>query len=281
MHKSILLLAVILSSTSFRATAQIVIAPDKSICGTKDQRQLSYDPKVARARAVGDNAGCTVTMIGKSCAVSAGHCTSTFDIIEFNIPDKSDKGDNTFASAEDTYTVTVGSVRYLNEGQGKDWAVLRINPNAFTGKLAGEVQGYYEMSTQIPQDGELLRISGHGYADNPIRSFSQLSHTGELVDVTRAGVINHKVDTTGGSSGSSIINDANNKIVGVHTHGGCFDFDASKITIAGGNDDLAAFYNDLMFFRNYSSSNSGTAFYGNNEFQAAVNDCLALEDQAL
>ena len=103
MHKSILLLAAVLSSTSIRATAQTVIAPDKSICGTKDLRQISYDSKVARARAIGDNAGCTVTMIGKSCAVSAGHCTSTFDIIEFNIPDKSDKGENTFAAAEDTY----------------------------------------------------------------------------------------------------------------------------------------------------------------------------------
>lgn len=279
-HKSYLLSAVLLSSSFFIST-ELQASSRKSICGTSDQRELSYDPKVARARAIGDEAGCTVTMIGKSCAVSAGHCTSTFDIVEFNIPDKPEKGDSTFAAAEDTYTVAEDSVMYRDNGRGNDWAVLRLNQNPFTQKFAGDVQGHYEISTKAPQSGETLRISGHGYADNPMMSFAQLSHKGELVEVTDGGAINHKVDTTGGSSGSSIIHDADNKIIGVHTHGGCFDFDASKIAIAGGNEDLAAFYDDLMFFPGSSSSNGGTAFYGNSEFQAAVNDCLAWEEENL
>lgn len=280
MHKSIVLSAVVLSSLLV-ISSEAWASSKKSICGSRDLRELSYDAKVGRARAIGDEAGCTVTMIGKTCAVSAGHCTSTFDIIEFNIPDKSKKGDNTFAAAEDTYTVAEGSVKYRDEGRGNDWAVLKINPNMFTGKYAGDIQGYYEMSAEKLEKGEILRISGHGYASNPQRSFSQLSHTGKLVNISETGTINHKVDTTGGSSGSSIIRDSDDKIIGVHTHGGCFDFEASPLILAGGNQDLAEFFAHPFYFGSLSSSNGGTALYGNEDFQAAVNDCLASEVQEL
>lgn len=265
-------LLVTLTSTQIHASKR------KTICGEQDKRELSYDSRVARARATGDAAGCTVTMIGRSCAISAGHCVSTFDIIEFNVPDKNDKGDNTFSKPEDVYSVEEGSLEFQDRLYGKDWAVLRLAPNEVTGNLPGDAQGFYPIAKEEPVSGDSLRISGHGYADDPVMRFSQLSHTGVLEDISDAGVLGHKVDTTGGSSGSSIISTKEEAIVGVHTHGGCSS--APSDEMAGGNEDLAKFFEDTFFF-GFFGANSGTSIHRNEDFQNAVQECLAWEEENL
>ena len=60
-----------------------VNAAEKSICGT-DDRVPSSLPKIGRLLGkMSDPGGCTVTMISKTCAISAGHCDSTFGIAQF------------------------------------------------------------------------------------------------------------------------------------------------------------------------------------------------------
>lgn len=198
-------------------------AVNKTICGEQDDRLPSNDPIVARSIHRGDNGGCTITMIGKTCAISAGHCVSTFEIAEFNTPASQD-GQIGHSTPEDTYEIDSTSVVSRNGGMGNDFAVLRLLPNSITGKLAGEAQGHYDVSFIAPKIGDIVRITGFGLdRDEPERNLAQQSHTGPIAAfATRGGGMNHQVDTMGGNSGSSIVLESTGEIIGIHTHGGCY-----------------------------------------------------------
>lgn len=225
----------------------------KSICGTQDNRELSQIKPIARVRQVEDRAGCTITMIGRSCAVSAGHCTTTFGIAEFNTPPSAD-GRIQLPSAEDTYKVDFSSIVSRNGGHGQDWAVLRVLPNEITGELPGDVQGFYGIAPSAPAISDIIRITGYGAASGEDRNFAQQTHLGEITGISRSGVISHVADTMGGNSGSTIILEGTQEIVGIHSHGGCWS--------RGG-------------------ANAGTLLASNNEFKKAIDSCLAWEEQNL
>lgn len=256
MKRISLIAAALLCTFSYTAQADQVQpykSHGKSICGSNDDRDFSSEPRVARVRRQQDPAGCTITMIGKTCAVSAGHCESTFGIAEFNTLPSMD-GRIQPSAPEDTYVVDKESAVYRNGGQGRDWAVVRILPNEITGAYPGDAQGTYTVSYDMPNNGDIIRITGYGTAAGQDRNFAQQTHTGEIVSMTRGGSIRHIADTTGGNSGSSIILEATQEIVGIHTHGGCFS--------RGG-------------------SNSGTLIAGNDEFQDAIRSCLQWEEENL
>jgi len=118
-------------------------AGEKTICGTQDDRTPSFNPKVARVLEATAPAGCTLTMIGRTCAISAGHCLPTFELAEFNTPLSQD-GQIQHPEPEDIYEVDKDSIVSKNGGQGNDYAVLRLKANRVTGKLAGDQQGMYE-----------------------------------------------------------------------------------------------------------------------------------------
>ncbi len=225
----------------------------KSICGATDDRDFSEEARVARVRNAADPAGCTITMIGRTCAVSAGHCHSTFGIAEFNtLP--SVNGRIVPATPEDTYRVDKPTSVHRDAGPGNDWAVVRILPNEITGALPGDVQGKYEVSFVAPAVGDLIRITGYGTAQGSDRNFAQQTHTGTISEMTRSGALRHVADTTGGNSGSSIILENTQAIIGIHTHGGCFS--------RGG-------------------SNQGTLLAANAAFQEAITSCLQWEEENL
>lgn len=226
---------------------------DKSICGSVDDRELSQVRPIARIRQVADRAGCTVTMIGRTCAVSAGHCVSTFGIAEFNTPPSAD-GSIQLPSAEDTYLVDATTTVSRNGGQGQDWAVVRILPNEITGAFPGDAQGYYGIAQSAPAISDIIRITGYGAANGADRNFAQQTHLGEITGISRSGVISHVADTMGGNSGSSIILESTQEIVGIHSHGGCWS--------RGG-------------------ANAGTLLASNTEFKTAIAACLAWEDDNL
>lgn len=240
------LLALSLCIASFEA-----VAVNKTICGELDDRLPSNDPVVARAIRKGDNGGCTVTMIGKTCAISAGHCVSTFEIAEFNTP-ASQNGQIGHPDPEDTYEFDSESLVYRNGGMGNDYAVVRIRANNITGKLPGEAQGHYDVSFTAPKIGDIVRITGYGLdRSEPERNLAQQSHTGPIASyATRGAGMSHQVDTMGGNSGSSIILESTGEIIGIHTHGGCYT--------RGG-------------------SNGSTSIANHPELQAAITSCLQWE----
>jgi V8-like Glu-specific endopeptidase len=240
-----LFFSLLMTTTAFAGT--------KTICGSNDDRTPSFNPRVARILKRGAAAGCTVTLIGKSCAVSAGHCSSTFQVAEFNTP-ASRAGRIVNSRPEDIYEVDKSSIKYSNGGIGNDWAVLRLKQNNITGRFPGELQGHYEITRSfVPKAGDEIRITGYGRdSADPSRNFAQQTHAGPIHKVdARETTISHQADTMGGNSGSSIIHTNTQQVIGIHTHGGCG--------------------------RSNNSSNSSTLIAGHHKFAAAIKACLDFE----
>ena len=77
----------------FLLFSQNLFANNKTICGS-DNRTLSSDPRIGRLlSSMEDRGGCTFTMIGRTCALSAGHCKSVMRLAEFNTPESNDNGE--------------------------------------------------------------------------------------------------------------------------------------------------------------------------------------------
>ena len=221
-----------------------------TICGEEDDRALSFDARIGRLAVEGEHKGCTVTMISANCGISAGHCLSVLENAEFNTPG-SINGEPQASKIEDTYQIDKGSILHEDSGAGNDWAVFKFKENSITGKLPGEVQGYYDVSFETPSTGDVLRITGYGRDSEDLgKNFAQQSHTGELESLGswyRESAFKYTVDTMGGNSGSSVINEATQEIVGIHTHGGC---------------------------RSSGGANTGTLISAHEELKAAIRACL-------
>lgn len=228
--------------------ATSAFATEQTICG-RDERVLSSTPEIGRIMKPTEAAGCTVTMISRSCAVSAGHCTSTFSQAQFNTP-PSRGGRVVFPAESDIYQVDKDSIVYTNGGVGNDYAVLRLKPNKHTGMLAGDAQGFFEVGLNIvPRKGDMISITGYGRDDEADRNFAQQFNAGEVESVSGT-TLRHRADTMGGNSGSSVIDVESGKIIGIHTHGGC--------SSRGG-------------------ANSSTLLAKHTQFKAAIKACLDWE----
>ncbi len=229
----------------------------KSICGLVDERELSQDATVGRAQRFGRLGGCSITMIGRTCAISAGHCLGSLEEIHFNTDvTRNEEGEINIPAPESIYNVDSESIVHFFKGVGKDYAVLRLAPNQVTGSLAGDVQGFLPVSFEAPNEGDIIRITGYGAVPgDDVRTFSQQTHTGEITDFDfDTHILWHVADTTGGNSGSAVVDEATGKIIGVHTHAGC--------SIFGG-------------------ANRSTLIAHNEPFQEAVTACLAWEEENL
>lgn len=238
------------------------LAKDKSICGPSDDRVVSSNPKVGRLlEDRSGEGGCTVTMISKSCGISAGHCRTVLGVAEFNTPG-SVNGNIQHPEEKDIYDIDTASIKYKNGGPGNDWAVFKLKPNKETGLYAGEVQGTYAVSFEVPEVGTTLRITGYGLDSEPDKNLSQQTHTGALESVGTEdrdtgdeddwngrpySTMQHTVDTMGGNSGSTILRESDDMIVGIHTHGGCSA---------------------------YGGENMGTVIAKHPEAMAAIKSCL-------
>ncbi len=194
-------------------------AIEKSQCGPTNDRVLSKDMAIGRMLQTADaDAGCTGTLISKTCMVSAGHCSAYSSVVEFNT-DPSINGKIVHPEAESVY-YRDEIIDYQNGGTGNDWMVFRVQPNAVTGDYAGDVQGTYGYTYEVPAAPLDLVITGYGYDRRPEHNFAQQVGYGQLVDAFGT-TLAHKVDTEGGNSGSSIVERGSNLIIGIHTHGGC------------------------------------------------------------
>jgi len=195
-----------------------------SICGSTDDRELSSDPRNARLLPI----GCTAWIIDDcaKCFITAGHCTSRADVVEFNVPLSSSGGSIVMAAPEDQYPVDDDSMQ-SNGGQGigNDWAYFGTFPNSDTGLTAGQAQGeFYRLAPAAPTSTGDIRITGYGstFGTGAPLSWNQVqkTHTGPYVRKDGFG-ISYQTDTTGGNSGSPVLDETTGLAIGVHTHAGC------------------------------------------------------------
>ncbi len=220
--KKIFLLGLVLN-TSFAMN-------QKSICGIEDNRAVSQVSQVGRAieTEYGQSA-CTLTLISNSCALSAGHCYDVLGFAEFNTP-LSINNILQRSSPEDVYEVDQTLTKHKYVGLGDDWAVMKLKENSITKKLPGEVQGFLDVSYDEIHIGDEVRITGYGVTYDQATYQAQQTHTGKVTGIGSlkapwiakpSAILNHQVDTTGGNSGSAIVNEATGKVVGIHTNAGC------------------------------------------------------------
>ncbi|MBT8485154.1 MAG: hypothetical protein KJO43_06210 [Phycisphaerae bacterium] len=196
-----------------------------TICGTTDDRQLSDDPRAGRLVPI----GCTAWLIDDAnhCFLTAGHCApaGSGGTMEFNVPLSTGGGALQHPGPEDQYAIDPTSMQ-SNGGQGigNDWAYFGCFPNTETGLTPVEAQGdFFVLSLPPAVGGQDIRITGYGTTSSPVPpqwNQVQKTHAGPYASFAGSAVA-YTTDTTGGNSGSPVINESTGFAIGIHTHGGC------------------------------------------------------------
>lgn len=254
-----------LSSADLADAEGLLTSQVESLCGP-DNRTASNDKRAGRLMPV----GCTGWLIGNDLALTAGHCDvgERMDIIEFQVPKSSPDGATNPAHPNDQYPVIRSSIRKEYAGIGDDWAVFKVGPNSNTGKLPGVQQGgYFKLSKNARPSN--ARVTGFGIDNTDpgpgdgrnSDSQTQQTENGEgnptvnYFDSTaqHGSYFRYTIDTTGGNSGSPVIdeNQGNNVAVAIHTNAGC---------ASGGNHGTAADNEDLRSAIRYFVGDLSTVY---------------------
>ncbi len=197
---------------------------DRSICGTTDDRALSSTKGNARLLSV----GCTAWIINdvNRQFMTAGHCTVTAtSVVQFNVPLSSATGAIQHPPATDQFPAQLASSQGVGGGVGNDWRYFGVMPNSNTGITAFQHQGeFYTLAAAAPAvAGQTIRVTGYGTVSSPVSpTWNQVQKTHQGPYVSMVGTtIRYAMDTTGGNSGSPVLNVNTGQAIGVHTHGGC------------------------------------------------------------
>ncbi|MFG0284533.1 MAG: GC-type dockerin domain-anchored protein [Phycisphaerales bacterium JB039] len=202
-----------------------------SICGPTDDRLPSSDPRAARLLPV----GCTGWLINDCghCFLTAGHCATSptsFTVVQFNVPLSTSGGGLVHPGPEDQYAPDTTSLQSNGgQGTGDDWAYFGVFPNSTTGMSAYEKQGdafdIPDVAPPVQTPPQPIRITGYGTTGTGVpREWNQVQKTHVGPYFLHAGtLLQYQTDTTGGNSGSPVIDDSTGMAIGIHTHAGCSD----------------------------------------------------------
>ncbi|MDG2476557.1 MAG: hypothetical protein P8M32_01505 [Phycisphaerales bacterium] len=177
------------------------------ICGV-DDRVPSSDNRFARLMPT----GCSATMYNAdSCFVTAGHCLSSGDVLQFNVPASSNNCSTNAPPVADQFPIT--GLDGVDGGVGNDYGAIKAGTNS-EGQTPFERYGDYVNIGSVPGSGNLT-VNGYGVDEECVRSQVQQFCEGPLED-TDSETLYYNLDVTFGNSGSSIL--YNGEIVGVVTH---------------------------------------------------------------
>lgn len=200
----------------------------ETICDTVDDRVLSSDPRVGRLQP----ATCTAWFINDTNGglLSAGHCTpGAATVLQFNVPLSTAGGTAVAPPPEDQYAVDAASVR-LQTGaatSGNDFAYFGVFANSNTGQMPVQRQGQrFTLAAAAPDNtGQSIRITGYGTRSTPATwNIVQETHAGPYAGFGSTGTglsVRYRVDTTGGNSGSPVIDESTGLCIGIHAYAGC------------------------------------------------------------
>lgn len=213
-----------------RGVASEPAAVDRSICGTTDDRTLSFDDRSARILPI----GCTGWTISdcNNCMLTAGHCQGGMSTIQFKVPLSTSGGGIVNPHPDHQYATDSSSVQGNGgAGVGNDWAYYGVHPNSNTGLTPFEAYGVaHNLDITPPGAGGNARVTGYGTTSSPVsNTWNQVQKTHAGPYTTFSGTsVGYRMDTTGGNSGSPVIHETSGDAIGIHTHGGC--------TTSGGNN---------------------------------------------
>ena len=199
---------------------------EETICGSTDNRQLSNDRRVGRT-----NNGCSAWLFNgrDNCMITAGHCADTLNTVFFNVPISNTDGSLNFPPPADQYAVDPASIQFENgDFLGTDWCYFGCFNNSTTGRTPLASQSGSSYRAEIPNSStfnsnSVIRITGFGSTSAPVSptfNQAQKTHAGPFVSFV-GNVLRYGADTTGGNSGSPVIDEASGIVYGVHTNGGC------------------------------------------------------------
>jgi hypothetical protein len=194
-----------------------------SICGV-DDRVPSHERRVGRLLNSSLNAICTAALVSAdACILTAGHCFGAGSVftVEFNCPPSLPSGAIVHPGPEHQYPVDLATLQRLDAGVGNDWALARLEHNTTHGLSAALLQDFFTLDLP-PAPGAAVRVPGFGSASG-VDNYAHREHTGPLTLVGGATgtELQHQVDTSGGNSGSPMIEESTGRVFGIHTHGGC------------------------------------------------------------
>lgn len=209
----------------------------KSQCGSADNRVDSANKAIGRIVPI----GCTGWIIRNGRLVTAGHCVgSNAQIIEFNVPKSNPNRTIVHPGPKDQYPIGNFVSPYPNSpSTANDWAVFTASANSQTSQTPIQRQGK-SFNVVRSNPGNTIRITGFG-TDTGIDNQTQQTHAGPLSSSNNT-FVRYRTDTTGGNSGSPIIDNATGNAVGVHAYGGCNGASGSNF---GERATIPAFWNAM------------------------------------
>lgn len=208
-----------------------------SICGS-DDRTPSKDKRVARVVLNGSFCRCSAFLISsQNCFATAGHCYGNLSIlnmlVEFNVPLSDKDGNCQHPPVTDQYHWKGSNkVLWKEDGLGDDWAVFLTEKNSMTNKHAGQAQGAWFQFGQVPAVNSSVRVTGYGLdlAPDPTQNQIQQTNAGPLIEHDGT-VLRYRVDTKNYNSGSPVMDAQSDRVIAIHTTGGCKpDSDSNKGT---------------------------------------------------
>ncbi len=193
----------------------------RTICGATDDRALSSDPRQGRL-----SMGCTGWLINdlNGGFLTAGHCGGTgTSTVSFNVPLSTSTGGLVASAPADQYTFEATSIQFTNGGVGNDWEYFGTVPNTTTGWTAIQVQNARYTLANATATSTPIRITGYGTVAAPVSlTWNQVQKTHLGTTSSLSGTtVRYNTDTTGGNSGSPVVNESTGLAIGIHTHGGC------------------------------------------------------------
>ncbi|MEM7309238.1 MAG: PKD domain-containing protein, partial [Planctomycetota bacterium] len=191
-----------------------------TICFGNDDRVAHIDNRVGRFLNSSGTSACTGWLAGADdCSFSAGHCFPTYtSIAEFMVPPSTPSGALVHPAPEFQFPVDQDSLVWESGGIGFDYALCKLLTNPL-GESPAAKFGYFDLGFYYPSSGSTTRISGFG-SDSGVDDQTLQTHTGPFFG-TSGFALRYTVDTTGGNSGSPVIDETTGAAVGIHTHGGC------------------------------------------------------------
>lgn len=195
------------------------------LCGA-DTRLAAEDQRVGRLLA--NSLVCTAFMINdtNSFFLTAGHCGNLQGgVVQFNVPRSTSDGVIVHPAPQDQYIVDSSSVQRSTTGNSNDWSYFGVWVNSQTGLLPIQAYGErFQIASAAPAaTNQAMRVTGFGSTRAPFDltlSGAQTTDVGPLV-ASQGNVIRYNVDTTGGNSGSPVINEATGQVIGIHYLAGC------------------------------------------------------------